>query len=82
MKYSALLALTALVMSGCMGPDGNPNGQPYAGEPGGTIAVPPSDNGVVTYNPESLAPQSADTAPTMGLPAAPPTPQGSPPLRQ
>ena len=68
MKYSALLALTALVMSGCMGPDGNPNGQPYANEPGGTIAVPPSVNGVVTYNPESMAPQSADTASTMGLP--------------
>lgn len=82
MKYSALVALSALVLGGCMGPDGNPDGQPYANEPGGTIAVPPSVNGVVSYNPESLAPQSVDTAPMQGLPRAPATPPGSPPLRQ
>jgi hypothetical protein len=82
MKYSALAALTALVLSGCMGPDGNPNGSPYANETGGAIAVPPSDNGVVTYNPESMAPQAADTASTMGLPSAPKTPTGAPPIQQ
>lgn len=79
MKYSALLALSALVLGGCMGPDGNPDGQPYANDPGGAIAVPPSMNGVATYNPESQAPQPQDTAPTMGLPAAPRTPMPAPP---
>lgn len=74
MKYSALLALSALVLGGCMGPDGNPDGQPYANEPGGTIAVPPSVNGVAVYNPESQAPQPADMTPVNGLPAAPATP--------
>ncbi len=73
MKYSALLALTALVMGGCAGPDGNPDGQPYANEPGGAIAVPPSVNGIVAYNPESSVPPS-DTM-TGGLPPTPATPQ-------
>jgi hypothetical protein len=81
MKYSALVALSALVLSGCMGPDGNPDGQPYANEPGGTIAAPPMANGVATYNPQSQAPQAADTAPVMGLPAAPRTPGPTPPAR-
>ena len=81
MKYSALVALSALVLGGCMGPDGNPDGQPYANEPGGAIAAPPSVNGVVTYNPESQAPQAADTATTQGLPAAPKTPGPTQPTR-
>lgn len=79
MKYSALLALSALVLGGCMGPDGNPDGQPYANEPGGTIAAPPQINGVVAYNPESPAPQSGTM--TGGLPPTPATPQASPPIR-
>ena len=82
MKYLALLALTALVLGGCMGPDGNPDGQPYANEPGGAIAAPPQINGVVAYNPESMAPQPADTAPVMGLPPTPQTPQPAPPIRR
>ncbi len=81
MKYFALAGLTALVLSGCMGPDGNPDGQPYANEPGGAIAAPPAINGVATYDPESQAPQSADTAPVMGLPATPKTPQPAPPAK-
>ena len=46
---AALLAATAL--SACMGPEGNPNGSPYANEPGGTIAVKPEMVGMVTYDP-------------------------------
>jgi hypothetical protein len=81
MKYSALAGLFALVLGGCMGPDGNPDGQPYATDPGGTVAAPPSVNGVVAYNPESMAPQQADTAPVMGLPPVTPTPQPAAPRR-
>jgi hypothetical protein len=81
MKYSALVGLSALFLSGCMGPDGNPDAQPYANEPGGAIASPPAVNGIVTYNPESQAPQSADTAPVIGLPAAPKTPGPTSPVR-
>jgi hypothetical protein len=79
MKYLALAGLTAMVLSGCMGPDGNPDGQPYANEPGGAIAAPPQMNGIATYNPESQAPQSSDTTAIMGMPATPKTPMPAPP---
>jgi hypothetical protein len=78
MKYSPLIGLFALVLSGCMGPDGNPDGQPYADEPGGAIAAQPQINGVVAYNPQ--APQPQDAVTTMILPPIPPTPPPAPPL--
>jgi hypothetical protein len=47
---AALLAAAAL--SGCAtGPDGNPDNQPYATDPGGTIATTPQFIGTESYDP-------------------------------
>ena len=68
---AALLAGFAL--AGCMGPDGNPNGQPYATETGGMVAVAPQALGTVSYDPYAKSSSFADmdigTAATM--PTAP-----------
>jgi hypothetical protein len=51
MKWYLLTAgLTALALAGC-GSEGNPNGQPYATDPGGTIAAKPQTIGTVSYQP-------------------------------
>lgn len=64
MKWQiAGIALAALALSACMGPAGNPNGQPYAGEPGGTIAVAPGSVGVESYDPMKPAPPFQDMRP-------------------
>jgi len=55
---AALLA--AMALAGCMGPQGNPNGQPYATDPGGQIAVAPQMLGTVAYDPYARAPTFAD----------------------
>ena len=71
---AALLAATAL--SACMGPEGNPNGSPYANEPGGTIAVKPEMVGMVTYDPYATPAPFVDMQ--IGQPAINPAP--TPPL--
>jgi hypothetical protein len=87
MKFEHALTLgtvaASLLLAGCMGPEGNPNGQPYANEPGGTIAVAPQTVGVPMYDPDAPAAPFADMraggaganqpSPTGGtVPAAPP----------
>ena len=52
MKFAAgATLLAALTLMGCMGPDGNPNRQPYASDPGGAIAVKSATVGTVSYDP-------------------------------
>ena len=51
MKYAAAALLAAVSLTGCMGPAGNPNRQPYANEPGGAMATKPETIGTVTYDP-------------------------------
>ena len=56
MRFSigiALLGLTlaGLALAGCAGPEGNPNGQPYADGPGGAIAAKPQVLGEASYDP-------------------------------
>ena len=56
MKFAAgATLLAALTLMGCMGPDGNPNRQPYANEPGGAIAVKSATVGTVSYDPYAAA---------------------------
>jgi hypothetical protein len=71
---AALLAATAL--SACAGPEGNPNGSPYATDPGGTIAVKPEIVGMVSYDPYAQAAPFVDMQ--LGQPAINPAP--TPPL--
>jgi len=65
MRFSisiALLGLTlvGLTLAGCAGPEGNPNGQPYADEAGGAMAVKPQVLGEATYNPYGTPAPFAD----------------------
>lgn len=55
---AALLA--AMALAGCMGPDGNPNGQPYATDTGGLVAVAPQALGTVSYDPYAKPASFAD----------------------
>ena len=70
-RLSAAL-LAAMALAGCAGPEGNPNGQPYANEPGGAIAVPPQTIGTVSYDPYAAPAPFSDMQP--GLPAINPPP--------
>ncbi len=64
----AMAGLFALAVSGCSGvSDGNPNGSPYAGDPGGGIAVQPLTIGVVSYDPYAPL-DAADKAATSPAP--------------
>jgi hypothetical protein len=90
MKISILaLAGTSLLLGGCFGPEGNPNGQPYANEPGGAIAVAATPVGQPTYDPSAPTasfedmraggaganqPSPTGNAPLKGVPAAPTKP--------
>jgi hypothetical protein len=77
---AALLAATSL--GACMGPEGNPNGSPYADQPGGTIAVKPEMVGVVSYDPYAAPAPFADMQ--IGQPAInppPPAPLNLKPMR-
>ena len=86
---AALLA--AMALAGCTGPQGNPNGQPYATDTGGMVAVSPQAIGTVAYDPYGKAPSFADmdigspainpsSVPTMSLtPPGAPAPQRMPP---
>ena len=71
---AALLAATSL--GACVGPEGNPNGSPYANEPGGTIAVKPEALGMVNDNPYAAPAPFVDMQ--IGQPATNPAPM--PPL--
>jgi hypothetical protein len=51
MRFSIGIALLGLGLAGCTGPEGNPNGQPYADAPGGAIAVKPQVLGEASYDP-------------------------------
>jgi hypothetical protein len=65
-----ILAVTAL--AGCAGPEGNPNGFPYASEPGGGIATQPQTIGTVSYDPYAPPAPFADMQ--AGQPAINPPP--------
>jgi hypothetical protein len=60
MRFSASAALFALALGGCMGPEGNPDRQPYANDPGGAIAVKPETVGKVAYDPYGTPAPFAD----------------------
>src|SRR5690349_3477209 len=55
---AALLA--AFALSGCQGPQGNPDRSPYANEPGGVMTVKPETIGTVRYDPYGTPPPFAD----------------------
>ena len=69
---AALLA--AMALAGCMGPEGNPNKQAYATDPGGSVAVTPQAVGTVTYDPYGKAPSFADMDIGSAAIAPPPPP--------
>jgi hypothetical protein len=71
---AALLAASAL--AGCLGPEGNPNGQAYATDAGGTIATQPQFVGNETYDPYGKSAPFYDM--TIGSAAI--TPAATPPL--
>jgi hypothetical protein len=61
MKFVIAAALLGgMTLSACAGPEGNPNGLPYANEEGGAIAVQPQTVGPVAYDPYAAAPPFAD----------------------
>jgi hypothetical protein len=70
----AAITLTAtLALGACAGPQGNPNGSPYADEAGGTMAVKPQTVGSETYDSTKSAPPFQDMRPGPYTPT-PPTP--------
>jgi hypothetical protein len=61
MRFQIAAALLAgLGLGACMGPEGNPNGQPYVTDPGGPIAAAPQALGTVSYDPYAKPPNFAD----------------------
>ena len=79
--FGAVL-LAAAALAGCAGPEGNPNGLPYATEPGGALAAQPQTMGTVSYDPYAPPAPFADMQP--GQPAInppPPLPLPPPPNR-
>lgn len=89
MKWTVGAALiAAMALAGCMGPEGNPNAQPYANDAGGTAAVKPETMGKVAYDPyatpapfsDMQAGQAAiNPPPPMPLPVPNPPAQGRTP---
>lgn len=73
MRLAICVVLATVALSGCVGPEGNPNGFPYATDPGGTIAVKPGTAGVVAYDPYAMPAPFADMQ--VGQPAINPPPQ-------
>jgi len=59
MRFSIAL-LAAIGLCGCMGPEGNPNAQPYASEPGGVTATKPETIGRASYDPYATPAPFAD----------------------
>ena len=87
MKWTIGAALmAAMALAGCMGPQGNPNAQAYANEPGGTAAVKPETMGKVAYDPYGTpAPftdmQAGQAAINPPQPMPLPAPAANPPMR-
>lgn len=88
MRFSMTAALlAAATLSACAhGPDGNPNNQPYADQPGGAIAVKPQVIATESYDPYGTPAPFADMqySAVAITPAPPPpmnmTPQGASPM--
>jgi hypothetical protein len=79
MKYSLGAGLlAAMVLAGCMGPEGNPGRQPYASEPGGMLAVTPLTLGSVSYDPNAT-PKPFDDMQAGQAAINPPPPMQMPP---
>jgi hypothetical protein len=79
--------LAASLLSAChTGPDGNPDNQPYATEPGGAIAVKPQFISTESYDPYGKPAPFADMqsgSVAINPSATPPmnlTPQGASPM--
>jgi hypothetical protein len=73
MKFALAAALLGgLTLSACAGPEGNPNGLPYANEDGGAVAVQPQTVGTVAYNPYAPSPPFADMQSGQAAIAPPP----------
>jgi len=72
MKFVVGALLAAMALGGCMGPEGNPNRQAYADEPGGALAVKPLTVGTVSYDPYATPAPFADMQ--AGQPAINPPP--------
>ena len=79
MRISIVMLAGVAMLAGCMGPEGNPNGQPYANEPGGTIAVAATPVGAPTYDPGAKAAPFEDMR-AGGAGANQPSPTGEKPL--
>ncbi len=63
MKIQIAAIAIAATLAACAGPQGNPNGSPYADQPGGTLAVKPQTVGSETYDPTKPAPPFQDMRP-------------------
>ena len=79
MRYSIGMALLGLLLAGCAGPQGNPNRQPYADEPGGAIAAKPQVLGDVRYDPYGKPAPFADMQAGQAAIAPPPPLNYTPP---
>lgn len=71
MKIQIAAIVLTLALGACMGPQGNPNGSPYADEPGGTMAVKPQTVGTEIYDPTKPAPPFQDMRPGPYTPTPP-----------
>ena len=85
MKFTIGAALmTAIALAGCMGPEGNPNAQPYANEPGGMATAKPETVGQVAYDPYATPAPFADMQAgqaAINPPQPLPAPAAKPPMR-
>jgi hypothetical protein len=75
LEFGAAL-LAAMALAGCMGPQGNPNGRPYATDTGGMIATAPRALSTASYDPYAKAPDFAD----MDIGSSATTPSPAPPM--
>lgn len=75
--FSTAAVLAAATLAACsVGPDGNPNRQPYADEPGGALAVRPQFISNDSYDPYARPAPFED----MRMGSAAVTPAPTPPL--
>ncbi len=77
MRFQIAAALLAgLGLGACMGPQGNPDGQPYATDSDGMVAAAPQALGTVAYDPDAKPPSFAD----MDIGSSAITPSSTPPM--
>jgi hypothetical protein len=76
MKFPIIL-MAALALAGCMGPEGNPNRQPYADQ--GMVAFKPEPAPPTTYDPSATPTSFNDMQ--IGQPALNPPPSPAPVYR-